>query len=52
LPIIIRLKEEKRKMEKHFIVGIVLILALSLAGLALAREKAKKEEPWKKYSMP
>jgi len=32
-------------MKKLFILGIVLILALSLAGLPLAQEKAKKEEP-------
>ena len=32
-------------MKKLFVVGIVFIFVLSLAGLTLAREKAKKEEP-------
>ena len=32
-------------MKKLFNVGIVLILALSAAGSALAQEKARKEEP-------
>jgi hypothetical protein len=32
-------------MKKLFIIGIAFIFALSLAGLTLAREKAKKEEP-------
>jgi hypothetical protein len=32
-------------MKKFFIIWITLILALSLTGLTLAREKVKKEEP-------
>lgn len=32
-------------MKKLFVLGMVFIFALSLAGLTLAREKAKKEEP-------
>jgi len=44
-PITIKSKEERKKMKRLFIVGIVFILALSLAGSALAQEKAKKEEP-------
>jgi hypothetical protein len=39
------MKEEKRKMKKLFVVWIALIFALSVAGLTLAQEKAKKEEP-------